>query len=209
MRDFLTEEIDEVVCDDQAAVERMAQMVGRNFAPREKPDQILRRHRPDFRDLRRAETNRRRISSPGLAEMRRLHRDRRNRGARRDGRKHRPQQGRTRCREDDPANQSRSRRRDRAPASAAQHRWPDHRRLHRHEEPQGPADGLQPDARTAEARQGQDARPADFVVRLDGDDAAARAGKPERFDLSELSLLRRPRHGQNHHEHERGSASRA
>ena len=66
----------------------------------------------------------------------------------------------------------------------------------------------QPDEGTAEARQGQDARPADFAARPDGDDAAARAGKPERFDLSELPLLRRPRHGQDHHDHERGSASR-
>ena len=49
--------------------------------------------------------------------------------------------------------------------SAAQYRGPDHWRLHRHEEPQGPADGLQPDAGTPEARQGQDACPADFLAR--------------------------------------------
>ena len=68
--------------------------------------------------------------------------------------------------------------------ASAQHRRPDHRRLHRHEEPQGSADGLQLDEGAAETRQSQDARPAALGARPDGDDAAARAGKPERFDLS-------------------------
>ena len=55
--------------------------------------------------------------------------------------------------------------------------------------------GLHPDAGAAEARQSQDARPADLVARPDGDDAAARAGKPERFNLRKLPVLRRPRPG--------------
>ena len=122
VRDFLTDEIDEVVCDDHAAVERMVRHGRRNFAAREKPNQILRRHRADLRDLRRAEANRRCFSSPGLAEMRRLYRDRRNRSARRGGCKHRSQQRWARRRENDSANQSRSGRRNRAPASAAQYR---------------------------------------------------------------------------------------
>ena len=189
VRDFLTDEIDEVVCDDQGGGRAHGRYGRANFAPREEPGETLRRRRADLRDLRRAETNRRCLPSPGLAEMRRLHRDRRDRSARRGRREHRPQQRRPRRRENHPANQPRSGRRNRAPASSAQHRRPDHRRFHRHEEPQGPADGLQPDARAVEARQSQDARPAALVVRLDGDDAAARAGKPERFDLRKLSRI--------------------
>ena len=37
VRDFLTDEIDEVVCDDRAAVERMNEMVGTDFPARAKP----------------------------------------------------------------------------------------------------------------------------------------------------------------------------
>ena len=50
----------------------------------------------DLRALRRAEANRRRLSPPGLAAVRRLHRHRRNRGAHRHRREHRPQQRRAR-----------------------------------------------------------------------------------------------------------------
>ena len=51
--------------------------------------------------------------------------------------------------------------------------------------------GLQPDEGAAEARQSQDPCPADFAARFDGDDAPARAGKPERFDLRKLSRIAR------------------
>ena len=72
----------------------------------------------------------------------------------------------------------------------AQRRRSDHRRFHRHEEPQGSAARLQFDEGTAETRQSENACSADLAARSDGDDAAARAGKPERYDLRKLPVLR-------------------
>ncbi len=69
----------------------------------------------------------------------------------------------------------------------------DHRRLHRHEEPQGPAGRLQPDERPAASRQGQDARASDLAARPHGNDPPARAGKPHRFHLRAVPVLQRTR----------------
>jgi len=94
VRDFFNEEIDEVLCDDREAVERMNQLV----------EKISRRARnrlkfydgatPIFEALGIQKTNRRRVSSAGLAALWRLHRDRRDRSAGGGGRKHRPKQRR-------------------------------------------------------------------------------------------------------------------
>jgi ribonuclease G len=46
-----------------------------------------------------------------------------------------------------------------------------------------------------------------FAARLDGNDPSKSAGKPERHDLRELSLLRRTRRRKNLHDHERRIAS--
>jgi len=138
VRDFLTEEIDEVVCDDRAATDRMSEMVG----------QISRRARNQIHFYDGATPI---FETYGVQKQ-----------------------------IDDA--------------------------FHRHEEPQRPADGLQPDERATEARQGQDARAAHFLSRFDGNDAAARSGKSKRHHLPKLSLLRRARRGENFDDHERGTA---
>ena len=63
--------------------------------------------------------------------------------------------------------------------------------------------------RTAQTRQGQDACASVVCARVDGDDAAARAGKSERLDLRKLSVLPGPRFSENVDDYERGIASHA
>src|SRR5205823_8358560 len=98
---------------------------------------------------------------------------------------------------------------DLAAASPAKHRRSHHRRFHRHEEPERPAGGLQPDERTTQARQGQDPRATAFRAGVDGNDPAARPGKPERFYLRKLPVLPGPRRGEDFDDDKRGAASDA
>ncbi len=91
----------------------------------------------------------------------------------------------------------------------AQHRRFDHRRFHRHEEPPRSADGLQFNEGAIETRQGQDTRASALRAWAHGDDAATRPGKSERFHLRKLSLLPRARTGQNADDDERGTAPHA
>ena len=72
--------------------------------------------------------------------------------------------------------------------------------------PQRSADGLQLDEGAAEARQSQDPRPAPLRARPDGNDAATRAGKFKRFDLRKLPVLPGPRRGQNLYDDQRRAA---
>jgi ribonuclease G len=48
VRDFLTEEINEIVCDDRGATDRMIDMIGQISSPREKPCSPLRWCHADF-----------------------------------------------------------------------------------------------------------------------------------------------------------------
>ena len=66
--------------------------------------------------------------------------------------------------------------------------------------------GLFADEGAVEARQSQDPRPADLAARPDGNDPPARAGKPERFDLRELSVLSGARGGEDLDDDQRGIA---
>ena len=115
VRDFLTEEIDEVMCDDRAATDRMAEMVG----------QISRRARNRIHFYDGAEPI---FDTYGVQKQ-----------------------------IDDA--------------------------FHRHEEPQGPAVGLQSDEGTAETRQGQDLCASHFVARSNGNDPPTGPGKFERHHL--------------------------
>ena len=78
VRDFLTEEIDEVVCDDQRGYGADDRNGRADFPARPESRSPLRWRDANFRNVRRAKTNRRRFSSAGLAEVRRLYCDRRN-----------------------------------------------------------------------------------------------------------------------------------
>ena len=133
-----------------------------DFPPREGPHPALHRHPADLRGVQRAEADRRRLSPPGLAAVRRLHRHRRNRGAHRHRRQYRPQQGREGRGENHAPDESGSGRRNGAPDAPAQHRRPDHRRFHRHEVAPRSAGRLSAHERPAAARQGEDARAADL-----------------------------------------------
>src|SRR5581483_2546204 len=77
------------------------------------------------------------------------------------------------------------------------------------EKPEGSATRLQFNAGTIEARQSEDARATDFAAGVDGNDAATRAGKSERYDLRELSVLWRSWRGQDDNDYECGIASHA
>ena len=59
------------------------------------------------------------------------------------------------------------------------------------------------------ARQVENTRLTHFRIRLDGNDPPARAGKPQRLGLHAVSVLPGPRQGQEQHEHERGTPARA
>src|SRR2546423_11073635 len=125
--------------------------------------------------------------------MWRLHRDRRNRSARGGGRQYRSEQRRSRCGENNFANEPRGGRRNCPPAALAKYRRTHHCRLYRYEEPQGPTGGFYLDEGAAETRQGENPRPSDFPAWFDGNDTATRARKVKRYDLRELSLLRWPK----------------
>ena len=209
VRDFLTDEIDEVVCDDRAAIDRMNEMVGQISRRARSRIQFYDGAAPIFetfgiqKQIDDAFHRQVWLKCGGyivIDETEALVAIDVNTG---------PKQRRPRRREDDPANQSGSGRRNRAAIAPAQRRRPDHRRFHRHEEPERSADGLHLDEGAVEAGQSQNARPSALRPRPDGDDAAARAGKPERFDLRKLPLLPGPRRGEDVHDDERGAASHA
>ncbi len=69
--------------------------------------------------------------------------------------------------------------------------------------------GLRPDEGAAQARQIQDARPADLADGPDGNDPPAGAGKPEFVGVRAVPVLPGPRQGEERDEHERGTPARA
>ena len=194
-RDFLTDEIDQVICDDCRHHGHDPHRRRENLPPRQAPHPLhaLRRRPADFRTHQHPEADRRSILPPGLAQVRRLHRHRRDRGAHRHRRQHRPQPRLQGCGQDDSRNQRRGRRRSRPPAPPAQHRRTGRHRLHRHAPPQGPADGLQGHQGAAQARQGQDPGAADFPRRPDGNDPPAPQRIAAGFHVRALPVLPGPR----------------
>ena len=94
VRDFLTDEIDEVVCDDQAAVERMVQMVGQISRRAKSRIKYYDGTAPIFETFGVQKQIDDAFHRQVWLKMWRLHCDRRNRSACRRGREHRAQQGR-------------------------------------------------------------------------------------------------------------------
>jgi len=209
VRDFLTEEIDEVLCDDREAVERMNQLV----------EKISRRARnrlkfydgatPIFEALGIQKQIDDAFHRQVWLRCGGLHRDRRDRSAGGGGRKHRPKQRRRDVEKtilqtnleaaDEIARQLRLR-------NIGGLIIADFIDMKGRKDQQAV---FKFDEGTAQTRQAKNARIAHFAARSDGNDAATRAGKSKRYDLRKLPLLRRSRRRQNFHDHQCGTASDA
>ena len=115
-------------------------------------DPPLHRGGADLRAVQRRQADRCGLPQAGLAAVRRLSRHRRDRGAHRHRREHRPQQGRQGPGQDDPPDQSRGGGGNRAAVPAAQSRRVDRARFHRHAQSARPEAGAQlPSRRTSSA----------------------------------------------------------
>jgi ribonuclease G len=76
-RDFLTDEIDQVLCDDLETTEMIREIAGKiSRRAKRRVHHMPASHPADLRTHRHPETNRRGLLPPGLAALRRLHRHR-------------------------------------------------------------------------------------------------------------------------------------
>ncbi|NJL72970.1 MAG: hypothetical protein HC888_16180, partial [Candidatus Competibacteraceae bacterium] len=186
VRDFLTDDIDEIAVDNEAAAKRMKESVGAISKRSERkvhwyqtppPSSINSRSTPRSIPPSAASSS----SSPA------------------------PPSSSTKPRPSSPSTSTpaaaaakattpsstptSSRRGSRPPAPPAQHRRHHHHRLHRHEVPQRPAAGLQTLQRLPPPRQSQNPDPAHLLTRPPGNDPPARPGIPLPLPLHGMPLL--------------------